>query len=35
MADQDNKPAAARDEVWLELLQLHRQAVHQGDTHLP
>ncbi|MBP0633628.1 MULTISPECIES: hypothetical protein [unclassified Cupriavidus] len=34
MADQDNKPAAARDEAWLELLQLHRQAVHQGDSDI-
>lgn len=34
MADQDNKPAAARDEAWLELLQLHRQAVQQNDLDI-
>jgi len=34
MAEQDNKPSAARDETWLELLQLHRKAVHQGDSDI-
>lgn len=34
MADPDNKPTAARDESWLELLQLHRTAVQQSDSDI-
>lgn len=34
VANQDNKPGAARDDKLLELLQLHRTAVHQSDTYI-